>query len=116
MRSGPSLAASLLACAALAVSAADDGPAPLRVMVGAEVDVCATGTLQCPPGAGKCDDPAIARPDSGEDGRLVFRGVAPGETLCSAASIGGAGQRQVFRVTVVKAPRPPPAPARKGTP
>jgi hypothetical protein len=44
-----------------------------------------------------CDDPKVAVPVDTPDG-LGFQGVAPGTTLCSAAS--SVGPRRIFRITV----------------
>ncbi len=83
---------------ALLASAA---PVPLTVQVGKAVAICATGTIQCPAGNPICDDTSVATAENSDAG-LVFRGVAPGTTLCSAASGGGIGLRRVYRVTVTK--------------
>lgn len=85
----------------LLVLLASAEPVPLTVKVGKTVAICQTGTIQCPAADPICDDTSIATAESGEAG-LVFRGVSPGSTLCSAASGAGAGHRQVYRVTVVK--------------
>jgi hypothetical protein len=73
---------------------------PLQVKVGDAVAICETQTILCPAGAAVCDDPAIARPDGDARG-VLFRGVSPGTTLCSAGSSSGQVWRVVYRVTVV---------------
>ncbi len=85
---------------ARADGAPPDEPDRLEVRVGESVALCRTGRVACP-AIGTCDDPRVATPDGSPDG-LVIRGVAPGTTLCGAASASGAGQRRVFRVTVVR--------------
>jgi hypothetical protein len=82
---------------ALLVAAAPDA-FPLDLTVGKTVAVCKTGHLICPASGTICDDTSIVGIDSGPDG-LVFKGLKPGTTLCSAASA-GRGMRSVFRVTV----------------
>jgi hypothetical protein len=76
-----------------------DEPERLTIRAGEAIALCKTGRATCP-AVGTCDDTAVAAPDGSPDG-LVLRGVAPGTTLCSAASASGAGPRRVFRVTVV---------------
>ena len=56
----------------------------------------------CPAEAPICDDPKVATWSFGDAG-LEFKGVAPGETLCSAGSRNRL--RRVYRVTVVPRPR-----------
>ena len=53
----------------------------------------------CPAAAPICDDGSLIEFELTDDG-LAFRGVKAGETLCSAASMGGKGLRRVYRVTV----------------
>ena len=79
-----------------------EGAHPLRVLVGERLNVCETGTLQCPAEAPICDDPSVATWTLGPEG-LEFVGVAPGETLCSAGSA-ALRLRRVYRVTVVARP------------
>ena len=74
---------------------------PLEVGVGKSVAICKTGTILCPAGNAICDDDSIVAVESSADG-IVFRGLKPGTTICSAASGGGAGLRSVYKVTVVK--------------
>jgi len=85
--------------AALSGDPRKDEAYPLQVKVGDAVAICETGTVMCPAGAAICDDPSIARPDADARG-LLFRGVSPGTTLCSAGSSSGQ-LRVVYRVTVV---------------
>ena len=104
VRLAPLLAALPLLLDALPARAAEpaagDQPYRLEVVVGEVAEICGTGWVACPAGAPVCDDPKVASPVSGKLG-LAFKGVAPGETLCSAAA-GGSGARRVFRVVVVK--------------
>lgn len=74
-----------------------DGARPLRLTVGERVNVCETGTIMCPAEAPICDDPKVATWSFEAEG-LVFTGVGPGETLCSAGSANRL--RQVYRVIV----------------
>jgi hypothetical protein len=98
--------AALLACStALAADLpVKDEPYHLTVAVGAVAEICDTGFIGCPAGAGRCDDPKVAIPAFGKLG-LGFQGVGPGETLCSAGA-SGSGARRVFRVTVTGPARP----------
>jgi hypothetical protein len=89
----------LLRLALLLLAAADDKPFPLSVHVGESVAICATGTIQCPAAAPICDDTSVATAENTDAG-LVFKGVKPGSTLCSAASASGAGHRRVYQITV----------------
>ncbi len=82
--------------------AAADAPFPLSVRVGESVDICTTGTIQCPAVAPICDDLSVATAEATDAG-LVFKGVKPGTTLCSAASGAGSGQRRVYKITVTSA-------------
>ena len=95
----PWMAAAAALALAGALRARADEPYPLTVKVGEAVDVCRTGTITCPAGAAICDDLAVAAPEI-DKGGLVFKGVAPGTTLCSAGSGAGQGYRRVYRVTV----------------
>lgn len=99
------LAAALLLALLPAARAADEKPYPLQVEVGKTVPICPTGTIQCPAGAGMCDDPRVAAPVNTDEG-MSFEGVGPGTTLCSAGSTGGYGPRRLYEVTVVKPPPP----------
>ncbi|MBI5067980.1 MAG: hypothetical protein HZB56_07050 [Deltaproteobacteria bacterium] len=99
------LTAAVLAALFASARAADEAPYPLRVEVGKTVAICPTNTIQCPAGAGRCDDASVAAPTVTAEG-LSFEGVAPGTTLCSAGSVSGWGPRRVYEVTVVK-PVPP---------
>ena len=76
---------------------AQDEPHPVILSVGETFDVCGSGQIVCPARSPICDDPKVAVPVDLPDG-LGFRGVAPGTTLCSAAS--AVGPRRVFRITV----------------
>ena len=76
---------------------AQDEPFPIGLQVGETFDACASGEIVCPARAPICDDPKVAVP-ADVDGKLGFRGVGPGTTLCSAAS--AVGPRRVFRITV----------------
>ena len=95
-------------CAILAPLAgqAEDGgspsnaPYPLLLKVGESGAICKTGTILCPAAGVICDDTSIAVGETTGEG-LVFRGVKPGATLCSAQASSGQGMRTVYRVTVV---------------
>lgn len=76
---------------------AQDEPFPVDLMPGETFDVCGSGIVACPARTPICDDPKVAAPVD-LPGGLGFKGMAPGTTLCSAAS--AAGPRQVFRITV----------------
>jgi hypothetical protein len=76
---------------------AQGGPFPIGLRVGESFDACSSGQIVCPARVPICDDPKVAVP-ADLDGRLGFRGVGPGTTLCSAAS--AVGPRRVFRITV----------------
>lgn len=99
----PLLAALPLALAASPSNAADpptpDRPYQLEVAVGGVAEICDTDWIGCPAGAAICDDRKAATRVSGKLG-VAFKGVAPGETLCSAASHGW-GACRVFRATVL---------------
>jgi hypothetical protein len=79
---------------------AQDEPIPVDLKVGETFDVCASGLIRCPPNDNKCDDPKVAIPVTASDGSggLVFQGVGPGTTLCSALSV--SGFRPIYRITV----------------
>ena len=76
---------------------AQDEPFPVGLRVGEMFDACSSGEIVCPARAPICDDPKVAIP-ADVNGKLGFRGVGPGTTLCSAAS--AVGPRRVFRITV----------------
>jgi hypothetical protein len=95
------LAAATLACGAAAQSSAADQPHPLKLKVGESLAICKTGTIQCPASSPICDDTTVVTAElSGNEG-LVFKGLKPGTTLCSAGASSGFGARRVYRVTVV---------------
>ncbi len=83
----------------LALLLASAAAFPLELRVGKSVAICKTGTILCPASNPICDDTSVVGIDTGADG-LVFKGLKPGTTLCSAGSAGGAGLRSVYRVTV----------------
>ena len=70
---------------------------PVALQVGETFDACSSGQIVCPARAPICDDPKVAVP-ADVNGGLGFKGVGPGETLCSAAS--SVGPRRLFRITV----------------
>jgi len=74
-----------------------DAPYPVVLGVGETFDPCKSGNIVCPARGPICDDPKVAVPVDTPDG-LGFQGVAPGTTLCSAAS--AVGPRRIFRITV----------------
>ena len=76
---------------------AQDEPFPVELRVGETFEVCASGQIICPARTPICDNPKVAVPVD-VPGGLGFQGVAPGTTLCSAAS--AAGPRRVFRIIV----------------
>jgi len=76
---------------------ADSGPYPVDLRVGEAFDMCDSGQIVCPARVAICDDPKVAVPVDLPSG-IGFRGLAPGSTLCSAAS--AIGPRRVFRITV----------------
>jgi hypothetical protein len=82
-----------------ASAGADDQPYPLAIRVGKSIAICKTGTISCPAASPICDDTSVVEASVAEEG-LVFKGLKPGTTLCSAANAGGAGLRRVYRVTV----------------
>jgi hypothetical protein len=86
----------VLFMAALDARAQDQG-FPVALQAGETFDACASGQIVCPARAAICDDPKVAVP-ADVNGRLGFKGVGPGETLCSAAS--SVGPRRLFRITV----------------
>jgi hypothetical protein len=89
-----------LATAAEATVAAAEGPVEVRVPVGGLALICQTGTIICPAAAPICDDPRVAIPELTPADGLAFKGVGPGETLCSAQS--GMRIRRVYRVIVTR--------------
>ena len=76
---------------------AQDEPFPVDLVPGETFDLCGSGLIVCPARTPICDDPKVAVPVDLQGG-LGFQGVAPGTTLCSAAS--AAGPRRVLRITV----------------
>jgi hypothetical protein len=76
---------------------AQEGAFPVALQVGETFDACASGQIVCPARVPICDDPKVAIPVD-IDGKLGFKGVGPGTTLCSAAS--SVGPRRLFRITV----------------
>jgi len=72
-------------------------PYPVKLQAGETFKVCESGQIVCPAISPICDDPKVSVPVDTPDG-LGFKGVAPGTTLCSAAS--ATGPRRVFRITV----------------
>jgi hypothetical protein len=74
-----------------------DEPYPVDLAPGETFDVCGSGLVVCPARIPICDDPEVAVPTD-LPGGLGFKAVAPGTTLCSAAS--AVGPRRVFRITV----------------
>ena len=79
------------------VSPLRDEPYSVELRAGETFKVCLSGQIVCPAISPICDDVKVALPVDTPDG-LGFKGVAPGTTLCSAAST--SGQRRVFRITV----------------
>ncbi len=103
MRACAFVAGMALVIGTLAISGharAQDEPYPIDLKVGETFDVCASGLIRCPTIGAMCDAPNVAIPVNVPEGSggLGFRGVGPGTTLCSAASV--SGFRRVFRVTV----------------
>jgi hypothetical protein len=80
-----------------------DGPYPVELRVGEIFDLCRSGQIVCPARVPICDDLTVASPVDTPDG-LGFKGVAPGKTICSAAS--AIGLRRVFRITVLEPEKP----------
>jgi hypothetical protein len=76
---------------------AQDEPYPISLSAGETFGVCSSGQIVCPARNPICDDPKVAVPVDVPDG-LGFKGIAPGTTLCSAAS--AVGPRRIFRITV----------------
>lgn len=101
MRHRVLLAGIALAFGVLIVTAhparAEEGVFPVGLLVGETFDACASGQIVCPARVPICDDPKVAIPVD-VNGGLGFKGVGPGETLCSAAS--SVGPRRIFRITV----------------
>ena len=77
-----------------------DKPYVIQLRVGESVDVCQTGTIACPANNPICDDVSIVGAEIKSPQGLVFKGLKPGTTLCSAAGGSGFGLRRVYRVTV----------------
>jgi hypothetical protein len=103
MRGGTSAVLAAIAFAALASAAqqsAEGEPYPLKLTVGGSVAVCKTGAIMCPANNPTCDDTSVVTATIDPSDGLVFKGLKPGTTLCSAATGSGLGQRRVFRVTV----------------
>ena len=103
MRRGTSavLAAMALAAFTSAAGQSSEGePYPLKMKVGGSVAVCKTGAMTCPANSPTCDDTSVVTASIDESQGLVFKGLKPGTTLCSAATASGLGPRRVFRVTV----------------
>ena len=76
---------------------AKDEPYPVDLQSGETFSLCLSDQIVCPARVPICDDPKVAVPVDTPDG-LGFQGVAPGTTLCSAAS--SVGPRRIFRITV----------------
>jgi hypothetical protein len=76
---------------------AQDEPYPVFLSAGETFEVCQSGQIVCPARNSLCDDPKVAVPVD-VPGGLGIKGMAPGTTLCSAAS--AVGPRRVFRITV----------------
>jgi len=76
---------------------AQDGEIPLGLQAGETFDACASGQIVCPARGAMCDDLKVAIPVD-VNGGLGFKGVGPGQPLCSAASSVGPGRS--FRITV----------------
>jgi hypothetical protein len=99
-------AAVLLAALAPLIAQAENGgpssgaPYSLVVKVGESAAVCKTGTILCPAAGAICDDTSIAVGETTGEG-LVFKGLKPGATLCSARASSGQGMQTIYRVTVV---------------
>jgi hypothetical protein len=89
----------LLLPAAAGAQTLSNEPYPLRLRVGKTIALCKTGTISCPAASPICDDTGIVDALFTAEG-LVFKGVKPGTTLCSAANDNGTGSRRVYRVTV----------------
>jgi len=77
-----------------------DKPYAIQLRVGESVDICKTGTIACPANNPICDDTSIVGAEIRGAQGLVFKGLKPGTTLCSAAAGSGFGLRRVYRVTV----------------
>jgi hypothetical protein len=75
----------------------DSGLFQVELSVGEDFDLCNSGAIACPAKRPICDDLRIVMAVDLSSG-LGFRGMAPGATLCSAAS--AIGPRLVFRVVV----------------
>jgi hypothetical protein len=79
-----------------------DKPYPLEIKVGQAAAICRTGTIQCPASEPICDDTSVVTAEVSEKEGLIFKGLKPGTTLCSAAASQGFGARRVYRVVVAK--------------
>src|SRR5262245_52894603 len=82
---------------------ATDHPAtvPLSLKVSERWAACNRGNLMCPAITPICDDPKIAKGEFDDKVGLVWVGVAPGSTLCSAGSAATKGAlRALYRITV----------------
>jgi hypothetical protein len=100
---GALLAVALAAFASPGQRPSEDEPYPLTVEVGKSVAVCSLGAILCPANNAFCEDPSVAAAAIDAAQGLLFKGVKPGVTTCSAASGSGLGFRRVFRVTVTAA-------------
>ncbi len=94
-----SAVAVLLAAFAAPARAQAPDAYPLTLAVGDTVALCDTGTLLCPAAGTRCDDLSVVGVGADQRGP-VLKGLAPGTTLCSAATASGQGPRRVYRVTV----------------
>ncbi|MBL8953965.1 MAG: hypothetical protein JNK82_24525 [Myxococcaceae bacterium] len=74
-------------------------PTEVKIKVGQDYPACGV-YLVCPAQNPICDDPNVAKPDANGKGELVWRGVSPGTTKCSAAGGAATAMRAVFKVTV----------------
>ncbi|HEY4886064.1 MAG TPA: hypothetical protein VII08_20745 [Myxococcales bacterium] len=97
--------AALVALVALAAPAQQpaqpaDKPYAIQLRVGESLDICKTGTIARPANNPICDDTSIVGAEIKNAQGLVFKGLKPGTTLCSAAGGSGFGLRRVYRVTV----------------
>jgi len=70
---------------------------PVELQVGEIFHVCIPGLIICPAREPICDDLKVVDVIDTPDG-LAFKGISPGTTLCSVASLNGI--RVVFRVIV----------------
>ncbi len=72
-------------------------PYPVELQVGEVFPICKTGEVICPVSVPLCDNVKVVDFVDTPDG-LAFKGISPGETLCSVMSVNKF--RRVFRVTV----------------